>query len=130
MPHYLDTSAAVKLVAAEPATDALRRWIHESGAQLVASELVRTELLRAVRRRAPDRLPAARLLLDAVHVAEVTTADLARAGVLDPVELRTLDAVHLAVALSLAPLDAIVTYDDRLAAAARHHGLAVVAPGS
>ncbi len=130
MAHYLDTSAAVKLIAHEPGTDELRRWIEWTGAELVASELVRTELMRTVRRRAPERIAAARLLLDTVHVADVTTADLFRADLVEPVELRTLDAIHLAVALSLAPLDGLVTYDDRLAAAARDHGLDVVAPGT
>lgn len=44
--------------------------------------------------------------------------------------LRTLDAIHLASALSLADeLDAFVTYDDRLTATARSAGLMVAAPG-
>jgi predicted nucleic acid-binding protein len=43
--------------------------------------------------------------------------------------LRTIDAVHLATALSLRDdLDEFVTYDVRLAAAAQDAGLAVVAP--
>jgi predicted nucleic acid-binding protein len=51
------------------------------------------------------------------------------AAALDPLPLRTLDAIHLATALSLAAeLDRIVTYDARLAEAAEHAGLPVVAP--
>lgn len=48
---------------------------------------------------------------------------------LRPVTLRTLDAIHLASALTLLPeLDALVTYDRRLAEAAEMLGLPVVAP--
>jgi predicted nucleic acid-binding protein len=51
------------------------------------------------------------------------------AGLLDPPGMRTLDALHLAVALSLGDdLDGIVTYDARMGDAARCHGLEVVAP--
>ena len=51
------------------------------------------------------------------------------AGLLDPPTLRTLDAVHLAAALVLGDeLDAIVTYDDRLAQAALANGIAVISP--
>jgi predicted nucleic acid-binding protein len=46
-----------------------------------------------------------------------------------PAALRTLDAIHLATAMALAPgLDAFVTYDDRLAEAARALGLPVIRP--
>lgn len=128
MAWYLDTSAAVKLVAAEPESEVHRSWLGRPDLQVVASDLVRTELIRAVARRDPDRLPMARLAIETVQLASVSSADLARAATLEPTELRTLDAIHLAVALSLAPLDGIVTYDDRLAGAARHHGLAAVAP--
>lgn len=128
MPHYLDTSAAVKLVVEEPESEVLRQWSSEPERVLIASDLVRTELLRAVGRRVPERLEAARLVLDAVHVATITSADYDRSATIEPSDLRTLDALHLSVALALAPLDGIVTYDDRLADAARHHGLHVVAP--
>ena len=49
-----------------------------------------------------------------------------------PAGVTTLDAVHLATALELAghgALDALMTYDVRLADAAAAHGLAVLAPG-
>jgi predicted nucleic acid-binding protein len=53
----------------------------------------------------------------------------ARASGLHPPRLRSLDAVHLASALTLEPeLDAFVTYDDRQAAAARGAGLVVESP--
>ena len=47
---YLDASALVKLVREEPETPALRAYL--SGADLVSTELVLTELPRALRRAA------------------------------------------------------------------------------
>lgn len=53
-----------------------------------------------------------------------------RAGNLDPRELRTLDAIHLAAALVIASdLGVLITYDQRLTAAAAALGLRVEAPG-
>lgn len=129
MAFYMDTSALVKLVVAEPESTALRSWLAEKPRNPVACDLVRTELLRAVRRAAPDRVVSARAVLDAVTLIEVTTAIFEGAGRLDPDVLRTLDAIHVAAALDLGDdLDGLVTYDDRLASAAEANGIAVVSP--
>ncbi len=127
--HYLDTSALVKLVVAEPETEALRAWLLEADRDPVGCDLVRTELMRTVRRAASDRVVDARDVLDAITLVEVTSAVFEAAGRLDPSTLRTLDAVHLASALDLGDdLDALVTYDDRLASAAELCGVRVIAP--
>lgn len=129
MAFYVDTSALVKLVVAEQETAALQRWLGASDRVPVSCDLARTELLRAVRRAAPDRVLRARMVLDAVTILEVTTAIFEDAGRLDPTLLRSLDAVHLAAALALGDdLDGVVTYDVHLAAAAELNGLTVVAP--
>ena len=129
MAYYLDTSALVKLVVAEAETPALRAWLAESDRGAVACDLVRTELMRAVRRAAPDRVVLARQVLEGVTLTELTPAIFDAAGRLDPYIPRTLDAVHLAAALDLSDdLEGMVTYDDRLAAAARANGVAVTAP--
>jgi len=129
MAHYIDTSALVKLVVAEPETAALRGWIAEAQPVLVASDLVRTELMRAVRRAAPDRAVSARAVLDSLILLKAASATFDAAGRLDPDDLRSLDALHLASALDLGDdLDELITYDDRLAAAAQANGIAVVAP--
>jgi uncharacterized protein len=129
MAHYLDTSALVKLVVAEAETEALRAWIDEADDELVSSDLARTELLRAVRRAAPDRLVRAREVLDAVTLIDVTTAIFEGAARIDPPALRTLDAIHLAVALDLGDdLRSFVTYDDRLSDAATSNGVVTVRP--
>jgi predicted nucleic acid-binding protein len=126
---YLDTSALVKLVVAEPETDALRAWLSASDRVPVSCDLARTELIRAVRRVASDRVVRARAVLDAVTLIDVTTAMFEEAGRLNPTLLRSLDAVHLASALALGDdLEGLLTYDERLADAARLNGIAVVAP--
>lgn len=129
MAHYVDTSALVKLVVAEPETAALRAWLTEADRDLVASNLARTELLRAVRRATPDRVLQARAVLDSITLTDLSAPLFEQAGRLDPTTLRSLDAIHLAAALDLGDdLDGLVTYDDRLAEAARSNGIAVVAP--
>ena len=129
MIFYADTSALVKLVVAEAETAALRSWIRAESADLVSSDLARTELLRAVRRVAGDRAVQARAVLDSVTLVSVRTETFETAGQLDPATLRTLDALHIASALELGDdLAGLVTYDDRISDAARSHGIAVVAP--
>lgn len=129
MAFYVDTSALVKLVVRERETDALRSWIGTNSPILVASDLARAELLRAVRRSATDRVILAREVLDSITLVVVTTSTFETAGLLDPEILRTLDAVHVASALELGDdLEGMVTYDERLADAARRNGIAVMAP--
>ena len=126
---YIDTSALVKLVVAESETTALRSWLQDADRDLVACDLVRTELMRAVRRAVPDRALQARAVLNSVTLVEVRTGVFEEAGRLDPSAMRSLDAVHLAAALDLGDdLEGLVTYDDRLAEAAETNGLAVDTP--
>lgn len=129
MAYYLDTSAAVKLVVEEPGSKALRTWLGKARSPIVSSDLLRTELLRATRRGAPDQMQQARAVLDSVVLVTLSTALCERAGDLQPDLLRSLDALHLAAALDLGDdLDGIVTYDDGLASAADALGIPVVAP--
>jgi len=126
--HYLDTSALTKLVVAEAESKALRAWL-TTDREPVACDLARTELIRAVRRSAPDRLLHARAVLDSLTLIDVTTSIFEQASRLDPPALRSLDAIHLAAALDLGDdLDSMVTYDDRLAEAANLNGVPVTAP--
>ena len=133
---YADASALVKLVRDEPETGALRTYL--AGADIVSSELVLTEVPRAIRRAAShDRsLPIDSLLqktgelLDVLALLPVDRTVLAAAGAITESALRALDAIHVAAAAYLSPLDAFVTYDQRQAAAARLAGLRTTAPGS
>jgi uncharacterized protein len=127
--HYLDTSALVKVVVSEPETAALRAWLLEEDRHPVSCDLARTELLRAVRRTAPDRILQARLVLDSITVIKLSSSTFEEAGRVDPTSLRTLDAIHLAAALDLGDdLDSVVTYDERLAQAVHSNGIPVTTP--
>ena len=126
---YLDSSAIVKLVAAEPESAALRREL-AAHPERVSSALARVEVLRALRRMnaGAEVLERAEQVLDRIALARPEKPVLRAAADLRDRGLRTLDALHLATALSLPGLDALVTYDRRLAAAATAAGLAVLAP--
>jgi predicted nucleic acid-binding protein len=127
--YYLDTSAAAKLVVGEAGSVALRAWLEGCNTEIVSSDLLRTELLRATRREAPEHMQRARAVLDSVILLSLPSAIFERAADLDPASLRSLDALHLAAALELGDeLDGIITYDDRLADAARARGIGVIAP--
>jgi predicted nucleic acid-binding protein len=129
--YYLDTSALVKLVVSETETPALLAWLRAVDPELVAADLARTELLRSVRRVAPDRMLRAREVLDSVTLMQVSTATFEAAGMLLPGSPRSLDAIHLASAMALGDeLAGLLTYDSRLAAAAEEGGITVVAPRS
>ena len=126
---YLDSSAFVKLVVAEPESGALRcalaRWPERASATLL-----RTEVVRALRHSGNDRqVPKARRLLRAVHMVQLDEPLLDRAGELDPPDLRSLDSVHLAAALAIGPdLAVVFAYDTRLEQAAEAYGLKVASP--
>lgn len=129
MAWYIDTSALVKLVSVEPETPALHDWVATNAPELVSSDLLRTELLRAVRRSGA----AVELDVDdglaAVDMLPATAAIFDAAGLVEPRGMRSLDAIHLATAIDISDdCDGFITYDDRLAEAARQHGLHVISP--
>lgn len=127
MPYYIESSALVKLFLDEPGSDALRVWSHRE--YVISSELTRTEVIRAVRRLTPQLMPVAVEAVNSVTLLTCTGAVFDRAGMLNPLTLRSLDAIHLASAMSLgSELQAIVTYDNRLAEAATFHDIRVIAP--
>jgi len=133
---YVDASALVKIVREETESEALRTYL--DGADLVSSELVLTEIPRAVHRAAArDPVLPLRLLLertgelvDALALRPLDRALLEGAGALAEPALRALDAIHVASAVDLDPVEAFVTYDERQAAAARLAGLRTMAPGA
>jgi predicted nucleic acid-binding protein len=127
-----DTSALVKLVIEEPETHALGTWLRSRGHEpWVASELCRVEVVRAVTRAEPAAVGAARELLDGLDLVPLSRGLLGEAAALSPPSLRSLDAIHLATAMTLGPeLEALLVYDQRLAAAATRAELPVAYPGA
>ena len=128
---YVDSSAFVKLFVLEPESEALLDFLTPREPR-VSSLLLRTEVLRAAMRATltPRRMHQVYALLDAVQLIPMDVAISDAAGTLHPPELRSLDAIHLATARLLgSDLEALVTYDARLADAATWYGLTVVRPG-
>ena len=125
---YVDSSAFVKLIISESESGALRLFL-SGDTTLVVNRIGLIEVARAVRRAVPDgRVDPIDLGLR-TSIRELDEAISKRASDLDSAGLRSLDAIHLATALELRPeLDAFVTYDQRLADAARAHRLPVVSP--
>lgn len=125
---YLDASAAVKLVVSEAETASVRKFLAGEGTR-ISSRVLAVELMRAVARASSASLDQARSLLEAIEFIELNSEIAERAARLEPVGLRSLDAIHLASALAVADeLDAFVTYDARQADAARALGLPVESP--
>ncbi|MGH9279262.1 MAG: type II toxin-antitoxin system VapC family toxin [Acidimicrobiales bacterium] len=132
MKLYLDSSAIVKLVQKETESEALRRYLrrHRSD-ERVTSALSRVEVVRAVQSGGAPAIGKARRQIGRLHRVSLDTALLDTAASIAPgTLLRSLDAIHLASAqLIAADLRAVVTYDQRMAAAAATMGFAVDAPG-
>jgi predicted nucleic acid-binding protein len=125
---YLDASAIVKLAIEEPESAALRRYMRRRLPR-VSSSIARTEVARAMLQHGPQALRRGQEFLAGMELIRVNDRVLIAAGGLLPPELRSLDAIHLATAQQLGPALALfVTYDDRMATAARDMGWRVVAP--
>jgi predicted nucleic acid-binding protein len=124
---YVDASALAKLVLDEPGSGEMRRWYVESE-RVVSSRIGLIETRRAIVRFEHD--PAhLDTILRSVETIELDARIARAAAVVAPVSLKTLDSIQLATALELGDeLGAFVTYDERLADAARSAGLPVVRP--
>lgn len=110
----------------EPDSAALRTFL-DGFDEHATSRVGIVETYRALRRVKVDDLVSDRVLAP-IGPIELDAAITATAATLEPATLRTLDAIHLATALALYRLDAFVTYDRRLAEAARGLGLTVASP--
>ena len=125
---YLDSSALVKLVVREPESGALRDYLRDRPRR-TSSGLSRVEVQRAVRPHGSRALTRAHALLERLNLIRLDDTLLDQAARLDPLELRSLDVIHLAAARSLGEqLGAVVTYDARMARAARRLDLRVDEP--
>jgi predicted nucleic acid-binding protein len=133
---YVDSSALIKRVIAEPESEALENALEhqvDAKAALVSSSLAWVEVSRAIQARLDtdhrDEVNSAiEVALSGLAERPITADVVSLARRIGPGRLRTLDAIHVATAVLL-DADMIVTYDERLAEAARHNSLAVTAPG-
>lgn len=114
----------------EPESDALVKFLRD-WPQQASSVVADVELHRTVQRRwgAGPEMARAWSLLEALHLLEIGHEVLVAARALRPLELRALDAIHVASALSVgSDLGVVVGYDVRLLAAADQAGLRTAAP--
>ena len=125
---YVDSSAIVKLAVAEPESAALRRFLSRRQ-PLVTSALARTEVARALLPSGREAVARGADVLRRIQLMRINDRVLRDAGGMEPAELRSLDAIHLASAQQLGPsVSQIVTYDERMAEAATSLGWSVTAP--
>ncbi len=125
---YVDTSALARVLLGEPDALTIERGLAAFDDR-VASRLLGIELRRVALRR--GRVAAAAHLMLCVDLIPLADAVLRAAETMEPYTVATLDAIHLATARRLAvdgELDAVMTFDTRLAEGARHHGITVVTP--
>jgi predicted nucleic acid-binding protein len=125
---YVDTSALGRALLREPDRDAIAEALSRFDGR-VSSHLLRVELRRLARRHGLD--DDATAMLSDVTLLPLDGSVLESAETVPPSNVATLDAIHLVTALRLArdgEIDALMTYDARLAEGARHHGLRVIAP--
>jgi uncharacterized protein len=134
---YFDTSAIIKLIRIEPHSQSLRAWLdapERSDLAWVSSALVLTEVPRALRRILPGgRIPDFASVIGRFTLRNVDEEILVQAGSYSEPTLRSLDAIHLSTARSIAAaaadeFDALITYDLRLVDAAKAAGLSVLVP--
>lgn len=124
---YVDSSAIVKLVVRENESAALRRYLR--GRSLVSSALAGVEVTRAIMPHGARTLRTAREVLSRIEIVRINAKVLSRAAIMEPADLCTLDAIHLATAsLFGESLHRFVCYDGRLASAANAGNWTVVSP--
>jgi uncharacterized protein len=125
---YLDSSALVKLAIEEPESRALRAHLRRRKV-LVSSALSRTEVLRALLLEGDEGMARGRAVLARVELIRVNDRVLNAAGSLQPPDVRSLDAVHLATAKQLgSDLGQVISYDERMVEAAKRLGLRTASP--
>src|SRR5881628_1871390 len=137
---YIDASALAKLYVPEPESEVLDKFFRNR-TDLVISELTLTEVISAVGRRRREGVISARQagrLRDALF-ADANSGSFRRIDLApavhrlaehilfstESIPLRTLDALHIALAL-LGEAKRLVTFDARMADAAALHGLSIV----
>jgi uncharacterized protein len=128
---YLDTPSLAKLVTLEAETERLRAYLAARPSAIrFASALAHAELLRAAHLVGDEAVATAREVLARLDLVDVSRELLERAGTLAGGQrLRTLDAIHVATASVAGDrLEALVTYDERMAQAAAAIGLPVERP--
>ncbi|MGL5849170.1 MAG: type II toxin-antitoxin system VapC family toxin [Phycicoccus sp.] len=123
---YLDSSVALRTILDVPGRERLQSWMQTPGTTFVSSRLLRTEVIRVLRRDGRpivDGTP----LLDRVGLLDISRETHTVAESIER-HVRTLDAVHLATALMIGEPVTVATHDATMASVAAHLGLLVTDP--
>ncbi len=130
MHYYLDTSSVLKLILEERESQAFHKFVQALEPKSVHySFMTKVETLRTLRNLNIDPEPAA-TLFESWTAIRANREIFKLAEQVNPRELRTPDAIHLAFALILTPLKvAMLTYDKQLAKASIESGIEAISPG-
>lgn len=122
----LDSSVALRTILDIPERERLQTWMQSPGTTLVSSRLLRTEMVRVLRR---DGRPLAdgTPLLDRVGMLEISRETHTVAESIER-HVNTLNALHLATALLVGEHVTLATHDLTMKAVAEHLGLLVTDP--
>ena len=128
MSWYIDSSAILKFVFAEPERAALVKALTQPA---ISSELARLEVKRAVHRINPKDIALANQELTRINFVTISDQVLSTAEAFTAnISLATLDAIHVATALTLgSKIEGIITYDKQMIANAQNMGIRVLSPG-
>ncbi|MFN8099794.1 MAG: PIN domain-containing protein [Dermatophilaceae bacterium] len=122
---YLDSSIALRTILDVPERIRLQHW-RGSQPDPVAPRLLHTEVLRILRRDARP-LTEGMPLLSRVGLLDITRQTHAVAESIER-QVKTVDALHLATALTIGEPVTLASHDQAMKAAARHLGLSVIDP--
>ena len=123
---YLDSSVALRTILDVPERERLQAWMEAPATTFLSSRLLRTELIRVLR-RVERPLSDAAPLLDRVGMLDITRETHAVAESIER-HVKTLDALHLATALLVGEAVAVATHDATMKTVAEHLGLQVIDP--
>ncbi|PRY56660.1 PIN domain-containing protein [Knoellia remsis] len=123
---YLDSSVALRTILDVPQRPRLQAWVDALSGPLVSSRLLRTEMVRVLRREGRP-LDQADALLTRTGLLDITRETHTVAESIGP-HVRTLDAMHLATALLVGEPVTVATHDTSMMSVARDLGLAVTDP--
>jgi len=123
---YLDSSIALRTILDVAERTRLQAWMRLPESTFVSSRLLRTEVIRTLRRDGRD-LSEGAPLLDRVGLLDITRETQSIAESIQD-HIKTLDAVHLATALLLGDPVIVASHDATMKSVAASLGLRVEDP--
>ncbi|MCO5314779.1 MAG: PIN domain-containing protein [Solirubrobacterales bacterium] len=123
---YLDSSVALRTILDVPERERLLSWMDTPETAYVSSRLLRTEVIRVLRRDGRP-LTDGGPLLDRVGMLEITRETHAVAESIER-HVKTLDALHLATAVLIGAPVTLASHDTTMKTVAGHLGLSVTDP--